>query len=97
MANLTNAATLISDQTFRLRVALGCVEAATDIMAEDPQTAGHTERKALANALLLDPMGKSVPFVFTVASNDTISAAGAATDGDIAFVVSSTWNAVAGV
>jgi hypothetical protein len=97
MANLTNAAALIGQQEFRLRVALACVEAAVDIAAEDPGTAGHTQRKALADVVLANPIEGSARFVFTVASNDTISAAGSATDGDIAFAVASTWNALAGV
>lgn len=97
MANLTNAVALIGDQQFRLRVSLAAVEAAVDISSEDPQTAGHTERKALALKVLESPVSGSVNFVFAVATNDTISAAGSATDGDIAFSVASVWNALAGV
>jgi hypothetical protein len=97
MANLTNAAALIGQQDFRLRVALGCVEAAVDICAEDPQTAGHAQRKALAQEVLAAPIVGAQRFVFTVATNDSISAAGTATDNDIAFVIASNWNALAGV
>lgn len=97
MANLTNSVTLIGDPEFRLRVALACVEAAVDIRNEDPATAGHDKRDALAVEVLADPIPGSQRFVFTVATNDTISTAGAASDSDIAFVVSSTWDALAGV
>jgi hypothetical protein len=97
MANLTNAVALIGDQQFRLRVALGCVEAAVDICAEDPQTAGHALRKALAQEVLAAPLVGGQRFIFAVATNDTVSTNGAATDSEISFVVASTWNALAGV
>jgi hypothetical protein len=97
MANLTNATNLIAQQDFRLRVILGCVEAAVDICAENPQTAGHAQRKALAQEVLAAPLVGGQRFIFAVATNDTVSANGAATDSEIAFVVASTWNALAGV
>jgi len=88
------------DETFRGRVLMAAVRAAVAIANEEPAAtddAVTSRRHALAFTMLNNPSDFQERFVWAVLTNPAVSTAGAeAPDGDIEFVVSSVWNAIAG-
>jgi hypothetical protein len=97
----SESATLATDPAFRQRIAIATLEAAVSIM-NDAATAGfeiyYTKRISLAQQIIRDPSHPLEAMVEAVALNPAIASAGAAApDGDIAFVITSTWDALAGV
>ena len=85
-----------ADPTWRSRCQTAALEAATNVMSEPDTTAGHTERAAFANKVLLQPSLMSPAISFGVAAQPGITGADA-TDSDILFTVNSLWDAWAGV
>lgn len=95
-----NSATLVASDSFKSRVGFSVLNAAISIMNEAPddtKPARGAKRISLAwqQITALEP---SAVFVRLCAANPAIASAGDdAPDGDIDFVVSSVWDAVAGV
>lgn len=94
-------ADLAEAASFRTRVKVAIVTAAVNVLAEDTSSMTETKaskRNALATAVLTDPQSFADRFAWPVVANPSIAANGLASpDGDLAFVVSSVWNAMAGV
>jgi hypothetical protein len=85
-----------ADPVFRARCQTGALEAATNVMSEDDTTAGHSERAAWANKVLLNPALQSGAISFGVAAQPGISGPDA-TDQDLLFTINSLVDAWAGV
>lgn len=102
-----DTAALTRDGEFQERVQVAVVAAALDILGEDPGTSpqASTKRQMLAHRALLDIGSAYGAFTYAVAANPTVVAtfadngrsSAAIPDGDIAYVVSSVWNDIAGV
>ena len=84
-------ATLAADAVFQSRVQVAMEGAAIAIVNEDPGTANHASRAALASRVLSDPMNWRVRFAPAVTADVTITAA--ASDAAIFTRVSAVWNA----
>jgi predicted metal-dependent HD superfamily phosphohydrolase len=85
--------------TLRKQVSVAIRKAATDVRAEDPQTANHARRLQWANQSLTSSGISSMTdsMIWFVLENATIQAnPGAATDSDVQFVVNSLVNQFAG-
>jgi hypothetical protein len=84
---------LMDSNLFRGRVMMATMAAATNVLTEDPGTASHTERAALASEVLLIPTKGVDTFLYAVAANPAIAAAGPddSLDGDLDYVVASNW------
>lgn len=85
-----------SDTTWRGRCQTAGLQAAANVLAEDPSTAGHTERIAFANKVMLQPSLQSAAMSFGIAAQPGITGP-EATDSDILFTANSLWNAWSGV
>lgn len=85
-----------ADPVWRARCQTAGLQAATNVMAEDPATAGHTERTAYANRVMLNPSLESQAISFGVAAQPGITGPDA-TDQDILFTCNALFNAWAGV
>ncbi len=90
------AYTLGADPTWRARCQTAGIQAATNVMSEDDTIAGHAERAAWANKVLLNPSLESQAISYGVAAQPGITGEGA-TDQDILFTVNSMVDAWAGV
>lgn len=88
--------TLGADPTFRARCQTAAIQAATDVMSEDDATAGHAERTAYANKVLLNPSLQSQAISFGIAAQPGITGPDA-TDSDIQFTCNALWDAWSGV
>lgn len=92
---------LAEAQSFKVRVKVAVVNVAATVMAEDRSgmnEARGSKRGSLARAILMAPAQYADLFVWPVVSNPTIAAAGLASpDGDLAYVVTSVFDALAGV
>lgn len=102
MATLTDSARFARDPEVRAPLTAAIAAAAVQIMAEDPSTANHQGRLQLATRVLNGPDGAVDSFVWAVSSNATVvdkwmSNQTESAIGDFAFVVSTVWNAVAGI
>jgi hypothetical protein len=84
------------DPVWRARCQTAGLQAAANVMAEDPTTAGHDLRIAWANKVLLNPSLESQAISFGVAAQPGITGP-EATDSDILFTCNSLVNAWAGV
>jgi len=85
-----------ADPIWRGRCQTAALEAATQVMAEDPSTTGHDLRAAFANKVLLQPSLTTPAMAFGVAAQPGITGADA-TDSDISFTTNSLWDAWSGV
>lgn len=95
---LADQATLARDETFRQRVAVAAVIAATQIAGEARQDgdydAYYRAREGLAVDVLSNPEGFAIRFAYAVAANPVITAD--SNDGDLQYTVNSVWDDVAG-
>lgn len=96
MASLQEKYELGADPTWRARCQTAGLQAATAVMAEDDTTAGHAERSAYANRVMLNPSLESQAIAFGVAAQPGIVDENA-TDQDILFTTNSLWDAWSGV
>lgn len=89
---------------FRLRVRAAMFSLGQDVLNEDPATANHDQREALAKIALLGPERVLDQFVWLCATNAAIASSVqesngevtvGASDGDIGFVCASHWDTVA--
>jgi hypothetical protein len=99
---LQDAADFTREPRLREPITAAVVSAAVAIMAEEPDTAGHTERIALAYYLLQNPAAAVDRFVWPMSSNASLVASWASGDiagavDSLAYVVGTLWDAVAGV
>ena len=78
---------------FIRRVQMAIIKSALAIQAEDPATANHAQRSALAYKVLHEPEAYAPKFAMGVATNPVITAA--SEDADIEFTVNSMWDAYA--
>lgn len=78
---------------FQHRVEVAIVTAAIAVQAEDPQTANHAQRSALAYLVLHSPETYARTMALGVVSNVAITPM--STDADIQFSVNSMWDAYA--
>jgi hypothetical protein len=85
-----------SDPTWRARCQTGGLQAAANVMSEDPTTNGHDLRIAWGNKVLLNPSLESQAIAFGVAAQPGITGP-EATDQDILFTINSLVNAWSGV
>lgn len=102
MATLSDSARFARDPLVRPPLTAAITAAAVQIMAEDPATANHQGRIQLATRVLNGPDGAVESFLWAVSSNATVVDKWMTNQldsaiGDFAFVVSSVWNAVAGI
>ncbi len=95
------SAELASDPTFTARVRVAALEAAINILNDSPTDGYETHyfgRVALAQRIIAVAGAGLDELTWLVATNPTIGNAGLdATDNDIAFVVSTVWDSVAGL
>lgn len=85
-----------SDPTWRARCQTAGLQAAANVMSEDDATAGHADRAAYANRVLLNPSLESQAIAFGVAAQPGITGP-EATDQDILFTTNALWDAWSGV
>lgn len=85
-----------SDPVWRGRCQTASLQAAANVMSEDPATAGHPERIAFANKVMLQPSLQSAAISYGIAAQPGITGP-QATDSDILFTANSLWNAWSGV
>lgn len=85
-----------SDPVWRGRCQTAALKSATSVMSEEDTTAGHAERTAFANKVLLSPALQSQAIAFGVAAQPGITDENA-TDSDIEFTINSLWDAWSGV
>ena len=86
-------------ETFNRRVAQAAVQAATTIMAESAQTAGHTERAALAFRVLNYPLEQGRLMARAALTNACVGTGVTDpldSDDSLLWVVTTNWNAFAG-
>lgn len=85
--------TLINSDVFRGRLSMALMNAAIQIESEASSTGNYAERRVLALEVQKDPTRLVSLFMYAVASNPQIAAAGptASVDGDIDYVVASNW------
>jgi hypothetical protein len=87
---------LAKDPAFIRKIMYAAERAAIAVQAEDPETANHTERSALANAILHNLKGESAKFAQAVAADPgAVGISNETTDNDLLFTVSSVFNALA--
>lgn len=103
MATLAERSDIATQPTFIRRVRQAVWQAAADVASEDPGTANHTARVALAKAVTTYPTEWAKNFAFGVANNSNVGTGSsdpaddsADGDGALQFVVNSLWDAVAG-
>jgi hypothetical protein len=103
MSNATSdAASFAADPELANPLIAAVVSTAVQIMAEDPNSAFHKQRAALAYEVLTNPTRVSSTWNWTVSTNPTVVGKWTAGDkdgaiGDLAYVLSTVWNAMAGV
>jgi hypothetical protein len=85
-----------ADPTWRARCQTGALQAATQVMSEDPSTNGHELRTDFANEVLLRPSLNGPAIAFGVAAQPGVTGADAS-DSDIQFTINSLWDAWSGV
>jgi hypothetical protein len=94
------AARIAENNAWTKRVQMVALNAAVDIMAEDPATAEHASRAALANLVIRGDQTISAALPKLVLTNEVVRAAavadianwGAAVlDSDLEFVVATLW------
>jgi hypothetical protein len=93
---LHEAYQLGADPTWRGRCQTAGLQAAANVMSEDPSTDGHARRIEYANTVMLNPSLQSQAIAFGVAAQPGITGP-EATDSDILFTVSALWDAWSGV
>lgn len=95
------SAELATDPLFTARVRVAALEAAVGILNDTPVDGYERHfagRTGLAQRVIADAGGGLDELTWLVATNPTIGNAGPdATDSDIAFVVASVWDSVAGL
>lgn len=96
MATLQEQYELGADPVWRGRCQSAGLQAAANVMSEDPSTVGHSERTAFANKVLLQPALQSAAMAFGVAAQPGITGP-EATDSDILFTTNALFNAWSGV
>ena len=103
MATLTERADVAVNPAFIRRVRQAVIKAAADIAAEDPSTANHAARVALAKVVTTYPTEWAKNFAFGVANNTNVGTGSsdpaddsADGDGALQFVVNSLWDAYSG-
>jgi hypothetical protein len=104
MTTLIARAAVLDDSGFIARTRQAVVQAATDVQAEDDETAGHDQRAAWAANVLVDPEGWARRMAIAVANNAQVSTGGANDpadpedgDGALQYVVNGYVDAFAGV
>jgi hypothetical protein len=93
---LEEAYRLGADPTWRGRCQTAGLQAAANVMSEDPSTEGHARRIEFANKVMLNPSLQSQAMAFGVAAQPGITGP-EATDQDILFTTNSLWAAWSGV
>jgi hypothetical protein len=93
---LQEAYTLGADPVWRGRCQTAGLQAAANVMSEDPSTDGHAQRIEFANKVMLSPSLQSQAMAFGVAAQPGITGP-EATDQDVLFTTSALWNAWSGV
>lgn len=86
-----------TEPDFRARVEFFVVKAAVAVTAENPVTALHAERQALAEQILASPESHVTRFALAAMTNATLLAAvshSAITDNDLEFTVNSVYDAM---
>lgn len=96
-----NANDLAESRTFLIRVKVGLVTAAANVVHEDASAFSENrkmKRNALARAILADPAAYASTFVWGVVANTTIAQNGLdSPDGDLTYQISAIFDAMAGV
>lgn len=94
---LIDQANLAQDPTFVARVQMAMVQAALQIVGEDPgaNTALSYYRQSLGIAALQRPAEMAPRFAWAVAANPAIGST--ASDNDIQYTISTVWSDLAGV
>lgn len=94
---LIDQANLAQDATFVARVQMAIVQAALQIVGEDPgDDAGLSyRRQSLGVSVLQRPSDLADRFAWAVAANPVITAS--STDNDIQYTITTVWNDIAGV
>jgi hypothetical protein len=85
-----------ADPVWRARCQTAGLQAAANVMAEDPTTHGHEERIAYANRVMLNPSLESQAQAFGVAAQPGITGP-EASDQDVLFTTNALWDAWSGV
>lgn len=105
MASLADLGTIANDSRFQSRCMQAALDAAINVMAEDPGTASHLKRAQYAEAIINGAVNP-VSIARAVLSNSTIAGESDVTqilttdaipDSDIQFAVNSVFNALADV
>lgn len=93
---LEEAYALGADPTWRGRCQTAGLQAAANVISEDPTTEGHDARAAFANRVMLNPSLQSAAMAFGVAAQPGITGP-EATDSDVLFTTNALWDAWSGV
>lgn len=96
MAALADQANHAEDPEFVRRVRQAMVKAAIAVAAEDPSTAGHARRIALASAVVALPNAWAANFAIGVATNGNVGTGVSdplIDDSALEYVTNSLWNA----
>lgn len=99
MATLAEAAQYAEDPAFVRRVRQAMTKAAANVASESDQTANHTDRVALAKAVLALPNEWAANFAVAVANNPNVGTGTSdplTDDSALEFVVNSLWDAFSG-
>jgi hypothetical protein len=92
------AAATDAAHVLRKQVAVAMQQQALTVLAEDPGTASHNQRVALAQRVLRDPVTAAAFGIWRVLTNGTISAnPTGAGDGLVQTVVGNSWDALSKV
>lgn len=98
---LQQSVDLVGDPNFRGRVSAAVIATAFSVAGETPSARGFPtywdKRSNLAQRILQGQTAPVDAFVWAVAANPSVAAAGTASDGDIEYVVVTNWNDVAGI
>ena len=99
MATLLQKGQLTMDSDFRLRVTMGLLKIAQDVLNEPTDTPHYSARRIFASSIRNSPEQMVPLFIWALASNDAIAAAGPveSEDNDIMWVIAAEFNAVAGI
>jgi hypothetical protein len=94
---LIDQANLAGDSAFQARVQMAIVQAALQIVGEDPGDDADLSyrRQSLGISVLQRPAEMAPRFAWAVAANPAITTD--ATDSDIQFTITTVWNDIAGV
>lgn len=84
-----------NSEEFKQRCQMALLDAAVDVMSEDPSTYGHEARAVMAGGIIADPVHSAIAMATVVAASGLLS--DSSTDAEMADLIDANWNTYAGV